>query len=581
MYSSRFENAPDAITVVDGDTGEIAEMNAVARELLGYSREDIAGKTVWDAGVYGDPAIAREIVAETLSNGYYRSGGRSLKRKDGRRLLAEWVCSHCPRDGKNLILCIFRDILEERQEEETRLRLAAIVESSDDAIIGKTLDGIITSWNIGAEKIYLYPAKEIVGKSISVIIPPERSGELPQILGRIRLGEKVEHYETERVRKNGSRLFVSLTVSPIRNREGTIIGASAIARDITPRRKAEELIRHNRQLMAAAMDLAHIVTWEYDVATDLLTVDDRFFDFYGTTAEREGGYTMTGKKYIGEFVYPEDVHIVTDELVRVRDPAMAPDPTQIEHRILRRDGEIRFIIARYAPVFDSDGRAMQTYGANQDITERKAMEEQVARSLHDKELLIKEVHHRVKNNMQVISSLLFMQARKQSDANVKGILQESQNRIKSIALVHEKLYQSASLDQIDYTEYLRKITDHLFESYNVDPRTVTLVLDTSGIVLHIDKAVPCSLILNEMISNSIKYAFPGGRTGKISISFTKGPEQYTLIYSDDGVGIPEGITFDRTESLGMQLIRGLTKQINGEIALDRTGGTTYTITFPV
>ncbi len=216
-----------------------------------------------------------------------------------------------------------------------------------------------------------------------------------------------------------------------------------------------------------------------------------------------------------------------------------------------------------------------------EIALRNKAENEIVTSLREKEMLLKEIHHRVKNNMQVISSLLFMQAKAQKDETIKEILKESQDRIKSIALVHEKLYQSTDLQRIDYTDYLRKITDHLFESYNVDPNLITLNLNAEKAVLHIDKAVPCSLIINEMISNSLKHAFPGGRKGTITIDFKKGVDNYIINYSDDGIGIPEGITFERKESLGMQLIKGLTKQIDGSIVLDRTAGTKYTITFPV
>jgi PAS domain S-box-containing protein len=230
-------------------------------------------------------------------------------------------------------------------------------------------------------------------------------------------------------------------------------------------------------------------------------------------------------------------------------------------------------------------RTRELKGANEsllgEIALRNKAENEIVASLKEKEMLLKEIHHRVKNNMQVVSSLLFMQARAQKDEKVKEILKESQDRIKSIALVHEKLYLSKDFDQIDYADYLRKITDHLFESYQVDPKQVSLNMNAEKAVLHIDKAVPCSLIINEMISNSLKHAFPGGRKGVITIDFRKSGEKYIVTYSDDGIGLPDSVTFDRTESLGMQLIRGLTKQINGSIELDRTSGTKYTVTFPV
>jgi len=215
-----------------------------------------------------------------------------------------------------------------------------------------------------------------------------------------------------------------------------------------------------------------------------------------------------------------------------------------------------------------------------DITERKKMTEQIEASLAEKEVLLKEIHHRVKNNMQVISSLLFMQERLVKDDKTREILRDSQNRIKSMALVHEKLYQSVDLVRIDYAEYLQKISRHLFESYHIDSTIIRLQISSETVFLDIDKAVPCSLILNELISNSLKHAFPQGRKGIITIDLQIKAGTYILKYSDDGIGIPDGITVDETKSLGMHLINGLVKQLNGSIMLNSKTGMKYTITFP-
>jgi len=216
-----------------------------------------------------------------------------------------------------------------------------------------------------------------------------------------------------------------------------------------------------------------------------------------------------------------------------------------------------------------------------DVTARIRMEHQIEKSLAEKEILLKEIHHRVKNNMQVISSLLFMQARKTKDTQVQDILRDSQNRIKSIALVHEKIYLSPDLNRIDYNDYIQKITRHLFETYLVDPTHISLSISSETVYLPIDKAVPCSLIINELISNAVKYAFPEGRKGNIFIDFQRQGDTYVLVFRDDGVGIPEGTDFLHHETLGFELIRGLVRQLNGTIDLDKTKGTAYTITFPV
>ena len=216
-----------------------------------------------------------------------------------------------------------------------------------------------------------------------------------------------------------------------------------------------------------------------------------------------------------------------------------------------------------------------------DITRQKEMETLIVKSLREKEILLKEIHHRVKNNMQVISSLLYMQSKITDDEKTKNILIESQNRIKSIALVHESLYQSPNLDNIDYIDYLRKIARYLFESFNITSDRIIFTITGEKVYLDIDKAIPCSLILNEMISNSLKYAFPDNQKGTIQIDVRSGTHNVIIIYTDNGVGIPEHITLDNTGTMGLQLINGLTNQLKGTVELEREHGTVYKITFPM
>jgi two-component sensor histidine kinase len=206
---------------------------------------------------------------------------------------------------------------------------------------------------------------------------------------------------------------------------------------------------------------------------------------------------------------------------------------------------------------------------------------QLNQSLLEKETLIKEIHHRVKNNLQIIASLLNLQSRYVHDDQTLAVIRESQNRIKAMALIHEKIYQSKSLDRIEYGDYLEKITRSLFESYGVSPKKIAMKIQAKNILLHIDKAIPCSLIINELVSNSFKHAFPNDRTGEVRIDVKLEGDTVRLLYSDDGIGLPEGVTLDRTESLGMRLISGLTQQLQGTVEIQRGGGTTFVIAFKV
>lgn len=227
-----------------------------------------------------------------------------------------------------------------------------------------------------------------------------------------------------------------------------------------------------------------------------------------------------------------------------------------------------------------------------DINARKMVEAQVQASLEEKVVLLKEIHHRVKNNLQVMSSLLYLQSQTIQDSASLETFKESQNRIKSMALIHEKLYQSSDLARIDFAEYVRSLAGYLHHSYSTQTEEVSLKLNIEDISLDIDTAIPCGLIINELTSNALKYAFPEGvgRNGKTSpeIRIALGTEEgeqlaadshLTLIVSDNGIGFPPEVDFQRTTSLGLQLVNRLVNQLDGTIALHRQEGTTFRIEF--
>jgi PAS domain S-box-containing protein len=214
-----------------------------------------------------------------------------------------------------------------------------------------------------------------------------------------------------------------------------------------------------------------------------------------------------------------------------------------------------------------------------EIAERKKAEEQINASLQEKVVLLREIHHRVKNNLQVISSLLNLQSGYIEDKRSLEIFRESQNRVRSMALIHEKLYQSKELNKIEFSEYIKSLTKDLFNSYNVDNNRIILKSDFDGIYFEIDTAILCGLIINELVSNSLKHAFPDSRKGEIFISIKKMENKYSLVLRDNGIGFPQNIDYKKTESLGLQLVNTLTEQLGGMIDLHRNGCTEFRIEF--
>jgi PAS domain S-box-containing protein len=242
-YRRLFEAAKDGILILDAVSGEIQDVNPFLTEMLGYFHTEFLGKQLWEIGSFKDIVANKAAFQQLQRNRYMRYEKLPLETKDGQRVFVEFISNVYEVNGRQIVQCNIRDITERHRAEAARAQLVAIVESSEDAILGKTLDGIIVSWNKGAEKIYGYGSAEVVGHPISILIPPDLPNELPTILDRLKLGDSINHYETVRLRKDGQRIDVSLTISPIRDSTGSISGASTIARDITERKRTEEEIR--------------------------------------------------------------------------------------------------------------------------------------------------------------------------------------------------------------------------------------------------------------------------------------------------------------------------------------------------
>jgi two-component sensor histidine kinase len=234
-----------------------------------------------------------------------------------------------------------------------------------------------------------------------------------------------------------------------------------------------------------------------------------------------------------------------------------------------------------SPVRNDEGEPVAMVGVARDITERKRADEHIKTSLREKEVLLKEIHHRVKNNLQVISSLLSLQAEYLKDEAMVKIFRESQNRVKSMALIHEKIYQSRNLAEVDFGEYLRELATQLFRSYGIGTHGIFMNINADKVVLGVDRAIPCGIIVNELVSNALKYAFPEKAGGRVDISLhTNGNGEIVLTVRDNGVGLPPDIDFETSDSLGLMLVRMLSEQLQGEVKLcPGEPGTEFTLTF--
>lgn len=360
---------------------------------------------------------------------------------------------------------------------------------------------------------------------------------------------------------------------PIVSPDGTAHQILGIAADITARKRAEKALRHSEERFRQIAENIREVFWITEPRVNkLIYISPAYEEVWGMTCRDLSEVSLMWRNT----VHAED----QPRVLAATENVQAGGDYDLEYRIVRPDGEIRWVRDRAFPIVNASGEIYRVAGVMDDVTERKQALEQITASLHEKEVLLKEIHHRVKNNMQVITSLLSLQSKTIGDQQAFAVFQDSQNRVKSMALIHETLYQSKDLSRINFAEYLKKLVAHVSRSYRLRPDAVKINVKVDDVSLPIDTAVPCGLIINELASNSLKYAFPADMRGEVNITFGHADAQYVLRVSDTGVGLPVDFDPEKGKSLGMKLVRMLTTQLCGEIECRNGVGTTFEITFP-
>lgn len=458
--------------------------------------------------------------------------------------------------------------LHETEEELGYLK--SIIEYTEDAIVGIDLDGTIYSWNPGAEHIYGYTSTEAVGNSVAMLIPPYNADEISLILAWIKSGERVTHYETLRRRKDGSIVDVSLSVSPIKDANGKVVSASTISRDITDNKKMELKIQESEEKFREVFNNANDAIFLHPIEID--GNPGKFTEVNDVACQRLG-YAREELLEMGPENIESDQNRQIPHFMKI---IQSEGTATFESIQLTKDGS-QIPVEMNSHIFNLRGEKM-ILSIARDITRRKQNEAQLRQSLEEKELLLKEIHHRVKNNLNVISSLLNLQSKYIKDKAALAVFQESQRRARSMALIHKMLYQSTDLKCINFGDYIKTLTEELFRTY-VTGDNIQLDLDVGEVLLDINTAVPLGLIVNELVSNSLKHAFPNNLEGEITVKFHKRGEQYNFIVADTGVGFPEDLNFEKTDSLGMRLVNTLVDQIDGTMELERENGTCFIIKF--
>jgi PAS domain S-box-containing protein len=474
-----------------------------------------------------------------------------------------------------------------------------VLEDLQEALYIIDADGHIQFCNAALGQLTGYPAEALLGRpSLELYAPEDR----PVILDRRTWAFQAEPVprllEATLLRHDGARLPVELSMTSLRCEE-RVVRRVAVVRDVSVRKHAEAALRASEERFRLLVDGVQ------DYAIYLLDPDGRIVT-WNTGAERIKGYTaaeVLGRPF-SQFFPPE-------EQARGTPARLLAQAAEDGHYVgegwrVRKDGSQFWASVVITALREADGKLRGFAKVTRDITERRTAEQALAAanaqlehrvaertvalqalnarleaSLKEKEVLLKEIHHRVKNNLQVISSLLAMQGATAQNPAVHDFVQEGERRIQAMALVHETLYQAGDVGQFHVAAYVETLSQQLAQAYGVDPRRLVLQMQVEGVILPLETAMPCGMILSELLSNCLKHAFPGGAVGDVTVTLTHAADRLTLRVSDSGCGFPEHLDFRHTESLGLQLVCVLTEQLEGTMALERDGGTAFTVTFPL
>jgi PAS domain S-box-containing protein len=499
-----------------------------------------------------------------------------------------------------------------RDAEELSSRLAAIVASSDDAIISKNLQGIIVTWNEGATRIFGYTPEEVIGKSITILIPPDRLQEEPAILTRLRAGDRVDHYETVRVRKDGSFVDISLTISPVRNAAGEIIGASKIARDITHQKRAEEALRVSNQRFRLMADSAPVLIWIADHAKARIWFNKVWLRFTGRTADQEAGFGWT-----------QNVH--EDDLARcLQNYAEGFDtrqPFRSEYRVRCADGEPRWIIEQANPLFEGPGNSFSGYiGSCVDITEAKQLQadreemlkaERAAREEAErvgrlKDEFLATVSHELRTPLNAILGWATLMRRLEpgSDDHGRGLETIERNARVQGQIIADLLDMSRiisgkvqlDVQAIDLSEVVNAALDAVKLSIEAKKLRLRVTLDARAGRLRGDPGRLQQVFWN-LLTNAVKFTPSGGR---IDVVLERVNSHVEVTVEDSGAGIkPEflAFVFDRFRQadssttrrhgglgLGLSIVKHLVELHGGSVRVKSAGeghGATFVVALPI
>ncbi len=471
---------------------------------------------------------------------------------------------------KQLRIEMQQEELNEKQSllEESRDRYADLYDYAPNAYLILDESGLINEINYTGAAMLGFEKKFLIDIPFISFLNKQDYSKFFNQLHKCKSSEKGFSNEFTITPKQGSPVVVHAVFFPNKNYRTKELNIRLSLTDVTEKYKFQSQIKESEERFRSMADSAPVMIWMSDNEGNLTYANRTMLEFFGKSFEE-----INERKWI-LLIHPDD----RERYIQMSEKAGAERKNfSTELRVKNLLGEYAWTLKSAAPRILPNGEFVGFIGSEIDISQAKNYRIQLERSLKEKEVLLKEIHHRIKNNLQIISSLLNLQLNYLNNEEIIGMLQSSQSRIRSMALIHEKLYKTKELSSINFGDYIKDLTTYLFKTYRNKTGSLRLELDLSEVKLDINLSISLGLILNELVTNSLRHAFPGNKPGKLNICLREDDSELLLIVADNGVGLPEDFDIKKTNSLGLELVDSLVDQHKGKLEINRNGKTEFKI----
>lgn len=562
------QNSTDIRLILDTDTLEIAEINDEARQLLGHGTSQIIGTPL--PRFLQQPYFQSEVEKwESSSVKEQLTTVAIINTSDDKPL---WFQLTLTKECDKYYVT-GRDITPQKKAEERFLKQARLTEDLIQHLPGifflADKQGQIKRWNNNLEHISKRSPAEVKNETYHRFIAPNDHEKAGRAFRKV-FENGSARTELNLVSKNGETIPLLMVAFRYKtDEEPYVIG---IGLDITEEKRIREALKEKEQKLEEAQRIGKMGSWTWHIPTNELYWSDEVYELYGLDKET---YEPSFEGFME--MLPESELKKVEQIV---DRIMSGEPwEEVELLVEKPDGSMAYIYERGEVHYDDKGNPIEVSGTMQDVTARRMTEEKIKGALKEKEILLTEVHHRVKNNLAIINGLLQLEIFNTDSDQLKKTLAESQMRIHSMALIHETLYSSGSFADISFANYIRDLTDSICHTFSSNDDNIAIEYQTEDLRLNINQAVPCALLVNELVTNACKHAFPGTAGGTIVVKLSEEDGLVHLVISDDGAGLNENVNLNAPSTLGLTLVNTLVKQLDATLELDSNDRTAFTIKF--